>query len=180
MGIFSRKPEGLQSPPAATPGADGLHQLQSKLSFYVLEYERIRKQAKSRRRAAVLTAAALNSVVTVLGAVIAQWHWTWIAVIGTGLSAAASLILFWDGFNKYHDLWIQRSETLSRLTRLQFQIEILLGVGEKRDSLAVKGLVELTRILTEGHEAWAQSRSESLMEKNGEELVSKTRSKLTD
>ncbi|MFF0391694.1 SLATT domain-containing protein [Kitasatospora sp. NPDC004615] len=129
--------------------------------------ERRRRRDWDRRRALTLQLAtvSLSALVTVLlGLKVGEPLASELADVALACGALVTVLAAWAAFFGYRTLWIQRSDTVHRLTSLRRRLALMKA--EYGDAVPVPeqvGLLvdEYQRILEDDHDSWVRLRRNS-------------------
>ncbi|MFG2824321.1 DUF4231 domain-containing protein [Kitasatospora sp. NPDC048365] len=126
--------------------------------------ERRRRRDWDRRRAFTLQLATvtLSALITVLlGVKVSTGAEQWLANVALALGALVTVLAAWATFFSYRTVWIQRADTVHRLTTLARSIDYLrAGLGEEPPAAEDVDRVhaEFEEIARGDHEAWIRIR----------------------
>ncbi|MCU7822031.1 SLATT domain-containing protein [Kitasatospora sp. DSM 101779] len=126
---------------------------------------RTRRRDADRRRAFGLqiSTVSLSAVITVLlGVQVGEPARQWLSDVALGLGAAITVLAAWQAFFSHRALWLQRSDTVHRLTALERRLVFHragLAEAEPDPAQVAEFLAAYEEIVQADHDSWTRVRS---------------------
>ena len=155
----NKESTGIRSPGNPPADADTLDVAAHYLDFYLGDYSRARVVAKHRARFIVVTTAAANGAIALLGAITTLSELAWLGLFSVGITGIVAGLAAWDGLYRHRELWIQRSIIVSRLNVVQRDLQLRRAAGEDRSEIARQCMLALDQILSEDLTSWTEMRN---------------------
>ena len=100
------------------------------VDHYLLQFGRARQTVKNRAKGVVLGTALAGAGIAVVSVMTAVVDWSWLPIVSAVLAGAVTVLSAWDGHFRHKDLWVQRTEVVSRLQELKRNVVVRLASGE--------------------------------------------------
>src|SRR6478672_7540003 len=140
---------------------DALRFLEAEIETQIEGFDNSRKFYRRGLFYSTVSTASLSALTTVLIGADKALKLGWLSVVALLTSAGVTVVAAWDGFFRYRELWIQKTDAWMQLSKLQSNIKFAkVSKGEVlADDEVEKFYRRFEDILMGEHESWKKVRA---------------------